>query len=572
MFTNEFIVKSILPVAKNISDPTVIYDDFDSGNGYFNEENGECKWHIENGMLRTSPKDCESLAYIHVFEQNVKFRTRIRINEFFSNQSEFSLLTRYNAEDAWIRVNYQKHVSMWNTVVREGRDFPIIRYRRDLPQNAASLEVYKELEAGKWYDICVIADGSTVTCTVDGEELFVIPNIPHLSPGRVGIRCRDISLDVDSFELTLLSGQGTVIKNVKHTKLPDEVYREGGSVFEMKDGTLIYTHHSKATFESKDNGFTWSRREQWTDTYGYVNILRLNNGDFMKIAYKKEDDGATYVISQTSQDDGKTWFDGGHILRTPYRGNTTAHAGNMNDKLNQSGTTGRIFYSQNYECVGGDIDGRIVFCEFYYSDDNGKTWVKSETDSWNIPGNENQIRFGECKILECDDGSLRMYNSWNMYGCVVYSESFDGGATWGELKKIPWLVTPCASMQFYRDPYADNPTTYYMVWVYCAPEKVEGAPMPRNRLALAKSTNGKDWHYLGDLWRWETPYGNPAPLAHVVDAFIKTTKEYVICGAGFCEHMMLPGEKGCAFHNAQRQHVYSIPKKDLDAVPFSSEQ
>lgn len=117
-------------------------------------------------------------------------------------------------------------------------------------------------------------------------------------------------------------------------------------------------------------------------------------------------------------------------------------------------------------------------------------------------------------------------------------------------------------MQFYRDPYADNNTTYYMVWVY-SPMMEDHTPMTRSRLSLAKSTDGKTWEFLGDVWRWEHRGCVDAHISHVVDAFVKTNKDYVICGAGYSEHLKVEGEGGSEYHHAQRQHLYSIKKSDL---------
>jgi len=572
MNSEALLLKSPVRIAKTVAVPQVIKDDFDTDTGLFVEENGACDWKTENGMLSVDAIEKEALTYIHVFEQNVILRARIRISEMYSDNSELSLVCRYNSEHAWVRLTYRKKANMWGVIYREGLDFNPVRCRRDLPEAPEFVEVYKPLERGKWYDLMLRTDGDKATVFLDGSYFFEVNGIDHLSPGRIALRCRDMKLDVDSVEVTLLSGQGTVWKNLRHTKLPDERYREGGSVFEMNDGSLIYTHHSGATFDSHDNGITWNRRDIWTDTHGYVNILRLINGDFMKMIYRKDDDGNTYVMSQTSSDDGATWVDGGKLLKTPYE-NSTANAGNMNDKITQI-ASGRIFYGMNYECAvkSAPVKGKyIVFCEFYYSDDNGKTWTKSKTDSWDIPGNENEAWFGECKILECSDGSLRMYNSWNDHGCIVYSESFDGGETWGPLVPMKEFASTRASMQFHRDLYADNGTTYYMVWVYCKTDSLSSPATPRSRLALAKSVDGKNWDFLGDLWRWEHHYSyfGLGSFAHVVDAFIKTTEDHVIAGAGFCEHAPLDGEQGCAFHNAQRQHVYSIPKSELKAVPMT---
>ena len=435
-----------------------------------------------------------------------------------------------------------------------------------------------KLEENTWYDVEFTVIGTTAELKLDGKTLAKVDGVAHVTPGRAAIYAHRVNIDVDSVDAAFLSGHGTLWRDVVHHKLPDERYREGGSVFEMSDGSLTYIHGSGTTFTSKDNGHSWERAEQWTNTHGYPNILRLKNGDFLKIV-TSERNGIKYKSSQTSSDDGKTWVDGGTIcyLRyqnrlTPDPGYAVAGAGNMNDKVTQM-SNGRIFYGQNYECTpyAATVEGRTVFCEFYYSDDNGQTWTKSETDSWTLGGNDsNNVQwFGECKILECDDGTLRMYNSWNDYGCVVYSESKDFGVTWGPLVPIPELVCARSSMQFVKDTYADNETTYYMVWVF-SPPMSKSSPMTRSRLSLAKSTDGKNWNFVGDIWRWENNYIIASQISHVVDAFVKTTKDYIICGAGYSEQLEVEGANDSGYHHAQRQHVYSLKKDSLplfDGIP-----
>ena len=546
---------------QNVANPEVITDDFSSDKGYFVEENGRSNWKIENGMLSVSTQEDTDLCYMHVFEPNVKIKARMRYSNINPDDSGFGIMLRYNAFEAFVRCGFIVKTGIAFIDSRQGKDF--------LAERMASTPF--KLEADTWHDIEFTVDGSEAELKVDGETLLQAKEIGHVSPGRIAFFGNRLDLDVDSVEVTLLSGEGTLWKNVVHHKLPDEVYREGGSVFEMNDGSLTYIHGSGTTFTSKDNGTSWDRAEEaWTPTYGYPNILRLKNGDWLKIA-TLERDGIRYKASQTSSDDGKTWVDGGNICfarfenrNEPEPGKAIAGAGNMNDKVTQM-SNGRIFYGQNYECspYAATVDGRTVFCEFYYSDDNGKTWTKSETDSWTLGGNDsNNVQwFGECKILECADGTLRMYNSWNDYGCVVYSESKDFGVTWGELIPIPELVCARSSMQFVKDTYADNETTYYMVWVF-SPPIAHGNPMSRSRLSLARSTDGKNWEFLGDIWRWEHKYCLASHIAHVVDAFVKTTKDYVICGAGYSEHITEPADKD-TYHHAQRQHVYTIKKCDL---------
>jgi len=536
---------------ENVEDPDVFIEDFDVDEGYFNEENGQTNWYYQNGRMYTEAKS-DSLAYIHVYEADATYEATLNFANG-SKTADFGLMLRYNSQYAWVKAGYSFATGEWFISDREGADF--FEFTR------ASKKA--ELKSNTDYKLKFTVDGNSAKLYVNGELILETDGITHTSPGRVALFSDFAKISIDDVKLTLLSGLGTVWANVAHTKLPDEVYREGGSVFEMNDGTLIYQHHSTVAFESKDNGVTWVSRDKWTDTYGYVNILRLNNGDWLKIATV-----GGYKISQTSSDDGKTWVNGGNICVTPFRNDTTlnAGAGNMNDKIFQSATTNRIFYSQNYEVFGkGTFDGRTVFCEFFYSDDNGKTWTKSETDSWELGGNEDVARFGECKFLECADGTIRMYNSWNMYDCIVYSDSTDGGKTFGPLKKMEDFVCSCSSMQFVRDVYADNATTYYMVWVNSEPIS-PASGMSRAGLTLAKSTDGKNWTVLGDVWRWENNYtNNGAFINHVVDPFIKTTEDYILVGSGFSEHMGLEGESDTSkWHQAQRQHIYSIPKESVE--------
>ncbi len=543
----------------NVSNPMHYTDDFSCDKGYFTEEDGTKNFTVKDGCLTAVGDDDGALTYLHIFEKNVSFKARFKYTDPAESNAFVSFVARYNSPMAYVRLSYYHKSGAWAIMASEGKDHPLFRY--------ASTENYR-IEPDTWHDIEFVVDGDGAAAYLDGEKILTAAELAHSSPGRVAVAADRLTVFVDSVDVAFLSNQGTLIGGLVHNKLPDEVYREGGSVFEMNDGSLIYTHHNGTTFESHNNGVTWERREMWTNTHGYPNILRLRNGDFIKIVQRMID-GKRYVSADLSSDDGKTWREGGSICITPYKGNTSAIAGNMNDKITQI-SNGRIFYCQNYESmpIGTKVDGRSVFCEFYYSDDNGMTWTKSETDSWSFGGNsDNDVQwFGECKILECDDGTLRIYNSWNDYGCIVYSESKDGGVTWGPLVHMPEFVCSRSSMQFYRDPYADNETTYYMVWVYSKPMS-KSNPMSRSRLSLAKSTDGKNWEFLGDIWRWECNHIFNSHVCHVVDAFVKTTKDFVICGAGCSEHLQ-GGDGPEPYHHAQRQHIYSIKKSALKANPL----
>jgi len=547
------------PRPTNVSDPVHIVTDFDGDDGIFTEENGTHNRVIENGNAMLKCDKNGGLMYVHVYESNVTLKSRFKYTDAAPTGSMLFFMLRYNSEHAYVRLSYHFFSKAWAIMGSEGFDQPLFRYveTKDAP-----------IEPDTWHDIEFTVDGNTSKAYLDGKLILTADDIDHLSPGRIAMGAQNMTLVADNADIALLSGQGTLMKYITHNKVLGDESREGGTVLEMRDGTLKYLHKSGDTLDSKDNGKTWQRAEKWTDPQGYPNILRLKNGDFIKLV-NREVNGLKYKACQTSSDDGATWVDGGIICQNPYKGNTTATALNMNDKVTQI-SSGRIFYAQNYEHRPWStaLDGRIVFCEFYYSDDNGATWTKSETDSWTFGGkDDNNVQFfGECKILECDDGTLRIYNSWNDYGCMVWSESKDGGVTWSELYKMPEFVCARSSMQFCRDTYADNETTYYMVWVY-SPMIENHKPMTRSRLSLARSFDGKNWEYLGDLWRWEHRHRISSHLAHVVDPFVMTNETHLICGSGFCEHAEIMRKDG--YHHAQRQHIYSIAKKDLKATELT---
>jgi len=537
----------------NSADPTHYTDDFSSDKGYFTEENGAHNWKIENGVLTTTSEgEAINVTYLHIYEHNVTAKAKVRLLGDYPGDSAFGFILRYNSDDAFVKVIYRAFAGVWCIDFREGADFIPIRLA----------EAKMTVESGVYYDIEATLDGDKCVLKIDGKEILSVSGITHTSPGRVGFICERLICEIDSCDFAFLSNEGVLWKNCKHTKLPDERYREGGSAWEMKDGSILYEHHYGDTFVSADKGATWERRDTWIQPVGYMNVLRLINGDFIRTT-KKQIDGIYHMITATSSDEGATWADGGIICPTLYHGIPGANAGNMNDKLLQI-ASGRIFYGQNYEIRNGQtVDGRYVFCEFYYSDDNGKTWTKSDTDSWDIPGNEGVTHFGECKMLECADGTIRMYNSWNGHGCVVYSESKDGGKTFGPMIKIPELVCARSSMQFCRDYYAENDTTYYMVWVYSEPILNMNNAMGRSRLSLAKSTDGKNWQFLGDAWRWEINWRGASFIAHVVDPFVIATKDKIVIGSGISEELPVDGAKDYPYHNAQRQHIWSVDKASL---------
>ncbi len=527
---------------------TAVFDSADSS--LYLEKNGADDFVYKNGRL-AADTDGKAMTYLHFFAKNGSITAEFT-PERLGKYADFGVSLRTVSDGAWLRGGYDNERGCFYIAICQGSDFfPVIL--ADSPTR---------LETGKTLRISLYASGNTAELSVDGKKLLTAYNDKHPTPGTPAIFAEDAKLTVESASVSLRHDGGTLMTDVSYTILDYDKYIEGGQVYVMKDGSLTYQHHSGTTYVSNDGGKTWTSSPLWTESSTYVNITRLNNGDLMKAILHTEN-GKNWFYSLTSSDEGKTWIAGGNIAPHPYP-NTTANASNMNDKLFQSPTTDRIFYVQNYETTTNPYMGKyLVFGVVFYSDDNGKSWHESETATFEMEGNENAARFGESKIIECADGTLRLYNSWNEYGCIVYSESKDNGVTWGPIVKMPEFICATSSMQFNRDPYAENDSTYYMVWVNSKP--IEGNfPMTRARLTVAKTTDGKSWQVLGDVWRWESVYTSAGGLLNqAVDPFVAVTPDRVIVGAGISEGLSEVGAGDHQYHHAQRQHIWSIGKDSL---------
>ncbi len=540
-------------VYENIADPVRFTDDFDSDDNYFMEHNNTSNWNIADGVISAKAGE-RVLTYLHVYEPNATFGAKMKFTNAGKN-GDIGLMLRYNSADAWVKAGYDFAKGEWYIENRQGADFYLER-------NASKKAT---VTPNTWYDISFTVDKYSASLSVNGEVILTADGIGHKTPGKIAFFAQDITATFDDADILLLSGEGVILPGAHHAYLWDNRWLAGGTVFETNDGLIRYMYGTNLNLKSYDGGITWVNSESFCNTLGQPNLIRLNDGDIIIVGPSGND-----IVSLVSKDDGKTWTKTGTVCPTLFRGDAklAAQGYNMNDKIFQSPTTDRIFFCQNYQINSGFFENngdgvkRKVFCEFYYTDDKGVTWHRSDINSWDIPGNETELWFGECKILECADGSLRMYNSWNEYGCIVYSESTDNGVTWGPITKIPELYCQCSSMVFVRDPYAENDHTYYMVWVYSSGEDITEL-MPRSRLSLAKSTDGKEWTYICDLWRWETNYyanGGHVHINHLVNPFVYVNEKYVYVGSGASERMA--DDPASQTHQLQRQNIWTL-EKDL---------
>lgn len=539
------------------ANPEVFTDNFEdetveTSPDYWVEAYATDKWKVKaDGVNKVYGTDTKDFTYtrLHVYERDIDYTVRMRFDKL-SESSDAGVLVRYNDVGAYVRAGYK--AGQWYLRFAEGLDFNV--YTLDTADY--------ELKAGEWYTVRVTAQKNEVKVYVNSTLLLESAYVTHISPGPMGMFAENAAVSFDDVAVTLVSGQGKIMKGVTDaTFWTEDGELCSGSVLEMADGSLRYVHHNEARQQiTKDGGVTWVA-EKFTDiTTDCVNIFRLNSGNIIKLMVEMVDGKACHV-SYTSSDEGITWTRGGIVSFHDYKNYGTVSQTIENDKFSQI-SSGRIFLSQNYSgTIPKDEPNSHaqVFNEMYYSDDEGKTWTKSQMDSFDCTDIE---YFAESKVIETADGALLWITSWNDTGYIIASESNDNGVTWGKFSNLTDFTCARSSFGIMRDVYADNNTTYYMVWVYNEPST---EVMPRTRLSIAMTTDGRNWMFLGDVYRWENGMRNginSSLINHIVDPFITVTEDYIFVGSGLSSRRAYGTN---SYHNRQQQKVIRIEKATLIA-------
>lgn len=501
----------------------------------------------------------ESYSWLHVFERDVEYTAKMKVTEA-ANDAVVGMLLRFNEDEAYVRVGYDFKYGEWYITDKQGHDYEIYVHDR----------FAADMVLGEWVTVRAVLNGKTMSVYINGsaEPVMTAENIHHLSSGRVGFYTNGADAMFDDVNLVQTSGQGKVQDGVVEMAFGPRTgdVAKGGtsaSVFELADGSLIM---QGTGLISHDDGITWEKLTGWGEGKGsgvIANVFRLQSGRLINMV-KETVNGKLCHISQYSDDDGKTWHNGGVISEVDYKGYGTVTGINMNDKFTQM-SDGRIFVSQNYEGKLPDGDPNAyanVFVEIYYSDDEGMTWTRSENDSFDT-NVEKYERFGESKVVEGTNGQLIWLTNWSDAPDMLYSVSTDNGVTWSETKHIEELVVTCSSSGIMRDPYAEE-QTYYMVMVFNSQTLAQQNQlvMPRSRLGLFRSHDGINWEYLMDVDRWEDTTLYPGYMIHhYVNPAITVTEDYIYVGSGRSDSAKL----NTGYHNDQSTMFLRIEKDKLEA-------
>lgn len=268
----------------------------------------------------------------------------------------------------------------------------------------------------------------------------------------------------------------------------------GSTITEASDGGLILAYAScdgEHFLKSFDKFRTIS--ESWVLPVQALtansNMLRLKNGKIMMITRKISSDekiakvGGANFYTILSDDDG-------HTFSSPEKINPDEDCFYlMNNRVIRT-NSGRIIIPVSYvpkECIGDKFFEKYGYSGCFYSDDEGKTWNKSE---W-LKG-ESVDQLAEPMVAQGDDGIIHMYMRTG-FGYLYQSKSYDNGETWEKEQKSQ-LRSPCAPFCFNYDKYSKR---FFAIWDNSIPGPVH--QYPRRPICLAQSTDAKNWDMICEL-------------------------------------------------------------------------
>lgn len=516
-----------------------------------------------NKVYGTSLQDNYSATYLHVFEKNPDYTARF-MTDNIAEGGTFGFLTRQSPETAYVKIGYDGATSKW-----------YICSQRALSEGEKivySKETFT-LKKGTWYTAHVVEEGAKVSLYINDKLVIETEEAIEIAEGRLGFYAQGASMYVDDVNCTFSGGDIPQDGVIAYDVDPEESINymeieavDKNTVVGISDGRVYY---------SENTGTSWkevSGEDNWGELTGglYTSVVQLHDGSWIQIRPQESEKGtmADDAFTVWKSTDFKQWNKLGRMITeddisysalgssSPIIHISTACEIQLDDG------TWRIFCPLGFRTYEGTSSGLYIWV--FYSDDGGVTWQRAENDTTDVlPGAKDDLlsTWSESKLIKGSDGVLRLYCSRNTLGCMVYTESYDGGVTWKNLVQVPELQCAKSSFGICEDP--TEPGTFYMVWVNSTDGFYRASLFPRYRACLVKSTDGKTWNFVTNL-EWTSNINSPfngRPLYQILDPSVQVTEDYVYVAFGCSTKEKTLHSSGG--HQDQKIHYTRLEKDKL---------
>lgn len=306
--------------------------------------------------------------------------------------------------------------------------------------------------------------------------------------------------------------------------------KSDGGIVELHDGTLMLAQgggindqsaEAPAYRISQDRGRTWSTPQPLNSPIGVGGLIRLQSGA-LAIYGRKFAKGSSpweYYFS-ASTDEGKTWKSPALIANYPdyypmYHSLIQLRSGRLllvGYWYGQGGGKGGAERMSSTAMGWGLWEGKILWldghrgvemgmCMTYYSDDQGKTWKRSEESvfGWFDERGEHNglggiVDLYEPTMAETKDGGVLLL-ARSKTGRLVQSYSLDGGASWNSAEPTELASSQSPAMLIQLPKTGD----LLCVWNQASGEEIRRGFF-RGRLSVALSgDNGLTWEHFKTL-------------------------------------------------------------------------
>lgn len=280
---------------------------------------------------------------------------------------------------------------------------------------------------------------------------------------------------------------------------PENPRNTEGDMIELRDGTLLLAwsdfyaggmpDHAPARISAKvsdDRGKTWGERFTLLENEGLQNVmsvsfLRLRSGDILFFYLRKNGPDDLRAMMRRSSDELTT-------LSEPVRCTCDEGYWVVNNARVVQLSDGRLIVPAAWHRTI-DVDARNARSVVWLSDDEGRTWSRSES-ALPLPGRGAM----EPGVVELCDGRLLMIIRTSL-GQIYRAYSSDRGVTWSDAEPTG-IGAPVAPSTIVRIPSTGD---LLLIWNDCFRDGPDAEAARTPLTAAVSRDEGESWEHRRDL-------------------------------------------------------------------------